>query len=543
MGGRKSNGIDLIFSIAGSTVKAAIKANAMHRREVAAQERAQKAYLRAVERADTQLEKSKKQIYLQQRTIEALEKSNESETLFQYLDLGIIPEILDLKLAVDFDLLKPEFKPPIIYIPDNLKEAIPQPKEELYISSVGRKPFWGFIFSSLNIKWQKKIEDAKNEYLNDLYNYNRLTEERRLKIIELHKEFNEQINIYKSEYDYKCQEIEVYKSKYFAFDEDSVISYVELVLESSNYIVDWEKEYNIAYSKNSKELLIEFRLPDISIVPRKKDYKYVRLLDTIEPKSRRNSYIEECYKSLISSIAIRTIYEILKSDSANAISIISFNGYLIADNPINGREISPTIISVLTTKSEFDKINFVNIVPLRCIKGMSAVISPRPNELVAVKPIREYSMIDKRFVEESDIISTLDTRPNLMDLNPFEFENLVSNLFSEMGLETKQTRSTKDNGVDAIAFDTRPIIGGKLVIQAKRYKNTVGVSAVRDLYGTMLNEGASKGLLVTTSSYGPDAYEFSKDKPIELIDGGGLLYLLKQVGITAKIIMPDVSDY
>jgi restriction system protein len=126
-----------------------------------------------------------------------------------------------------------------------------------------------------------------------------------------------------------------------------------------------------------------------------------------------------------------------------------------------------------------------------------------------------------------------------MDLDPFEFENLVSNLFTKMGLETKQTRSSKDGGVDAIAFDTRPILGGKIVIQAKRYKNTVGVSAVRDLYGTMINEGASKGILVTTSSYGPDAFHFSKDKPIELIDGGGLLYLLNQVGIKVKIILPE----
>ena len=35
---------------------------------------------------------------------------------------------------------------------------------------------------------------------------------------------------------------------------------------------------------------------------------------------------------------------------------------------------------------------------------------------------------------------------------------------------------------------------GKVLIQAKRYKHTVGVSAVRDLFGTMQNEGASKGI-------------------------------------------------
>ncbi len=54
-----------------------------------------------------------------------------------------------------------------------------------------------------------------------------------------------------------------------------------------------------------------------------------------------------------------------------------------------------------------------------------------------------------------------------------------------------------------------------------------------------MNEGANKGILVTTSGYGPDAFEFSKDKPIELIDGGQLLYMLQQVGVQAKIILPN----
>jgi len=38
---------------------------------------------------------------------------------------------------------------------------------------------------------------------------------------------------------------------------------------------------------------------------------------------------------------------------------------------------------------------------------------------------------------------------------------------------------------------------------------------------------------------GPDTYDFCKDKPIELIDGGGLLYLLQQVGIEARIVFPE----
>ena len=96
-------------------------------------------------------------------------------------------------------------------------------------------------------------------------------------------------------------------------------------------------------------------------------------------------------------------------------------------------------------------------------------------------------MIDRRFIEQGDVLTGLESRPNLMDLTPTEFEILVSNLFTRMGLDTKLTRSSRDGGVDAVAFDARPVLGGKVVIQAKRYRDTVGVSAVRDLYGTMMS--------------------------------------------------------
>jgi hypothetical protein len=52
-----------------------------------------------------------------------------------------------------------------------------------------------------------------------------------------------------------------------------------------------------------------------------------------------------------------------------------------------------------------------------------------------------------------------------------EFESLITNLFGKMGLETRQTRPSRDGGVDCVAYDPRPIFGGKVVIQAKRYKN------------------------------------------------------------------------
>ena len=127
-----------------------------------------------------------------------------------------------------------------------------------------------------------------------------------------------------------------------------------------------------------------------------------------------------------------------------------------------------------------------------------------------------------------------------------DFENLIREIFDKEfnvnGGEVKITQASHDGGVDAIAFDPDPIRGGKIVIQAKRYTNVVGVSAVRELYGTVVNEGAAKGILVTTSNYGSDAYTFAQGKPITLLNGANLLSLLEKHGYRARINLKEAKD-
>ena len=59
--------------------------------------------------------------------------------------------------------------------------------------------------------------------------------------------------------------------------------------------------------------------------------------------------------------------------------------------------------------------------------------------------------------------------------------------------------------------------------------------AVRDLWGTVNHEGAMKGILITTSSFGPYSYAFAKDKPITLLDGANLVHMLMEQGLKTYI--------
>ena len=48
-------------------------------------------------------------------------------------------------------------------------------------------------------------------------------------------------------------------------------------------------------------------------------------------------------------------------------------------------------------------------------------------------------------------------------------------------------------------------------------------------------------ILVTTSYFGNDAYDFANGKPIQLIDGGQLLGLLEKHGHKAKIDLKEAK--
>lgn len=166
-------------------------------------------------------------------------------------------------------------------------------------------------------------------------------------------------------------------------------------------------------------------------------------------------------------------------------------------------------------------------------------------DITPVQPIQPINKEDDRFIEGYSVIDSVNEGANLAAIDWQDFENLIREVFeqefSANGGEVKITQASRDGGVDAVIFDPDPIRGGKIIIQAKRYTNVVGVSAVRDLYGTLLNEGAMKGILVTTSYYGNDAYNFAEGKPIQLINGAQLLGLLEKHGHKARINLQEAK--
>jgi len=326
---------------------------------------------------------------------------------------------------------------------------------------------------------------------------------------------------------------------YEAGDEKAIAALCEIVLSRENHPVLPSSEFEIEYQPGSKSLVIESSLPSPEAIPRVKEVRYVKSREAFTEISLSESERERLYDLVVYQLCLRAIAAVFHADLAEKIDGITFNGWVTAVDPAKGKETTTCIISVTTRREQFCDIDLSRVDPKVCFRSLKGVGSSKLHSITAIAPICTINREDHRFIMAHDVADTLAQGYNLATMEWEEFEQLIREVFAKEfsvnGGEVKVTQASRDGGVDAVAFDPDPIRGGKIVIQAKRYTHTVGVSAVRDLYGTLMNEGANKGILVTTADYGPDAYQFAMGKPLTLLNGANLLHLLEKHGHTVRI--------
>ena len=198
-------------------------------------------------------------------------------------------------------------------------------------------------------------------------------------------------------------------------------------------------------------------------------------------------------------------------------------------NKATGRPERPCLVSLITTREQFSDLVLSELDPGECLRHLNALVSKHPWDLEAVRPVFDPDLSRYKFVDARDATAGLDSRPVLLDLHPTEFEHLVRQLFEAMGLKSWVTQASRDDGVDGVAVNEDPIMGGVCVIQAKRYRSVVSTEAVRALAGVMGQLKASRGVLVTTSWFGKQSHDFvAEHGRIQLIEGNHLKHMLQE---------------
>jgi restriction system protein len=353
-------------------------------------------------------------------------------------------------------------------------------------------------------KRDEKIKLLNNEFKKALENYGAINSGFKSPSPEANVKFLEQVN-----YDYQLP------------------SFLKL---QSNFVIDTDERI----------LLIHFDFPN-----------YSKEVFFSEQWGRNGKFlpvtlVKKLKKQCLYSMIIRYAFLGAKYKMGNFYDSVAVNVEQDWVDAATGQPRRGIIASLFSKCDELIGLNLGQIDAEACFKYLKGISLQALEKPTAIRPIFVLDKDDDRLVDSKNIDEHTLENSNLAAMDWEDFEHLVAQLFewefAKDGVEVKVTRASRDRGVDAILFDPNPLRGGKYVLQAKRYTRTVDVSAVRDLYGTVMNEGANRGILITTASFGPDAYEFAKDKPLSLVDGQNLLVMLQKHGKKFRIDLAEARQ-
>lgn len=318
-------------------------------------------------------------------------------------------------------------------------------------------------------------------------------------------------------------------------DTEKVIKLVEKKYPLSQFL---RTDFSCLIDESNGVCVIEFNFPDCSNTRFLTGWNrsgFEKFASTTQQKK----WVKQCLCSLL----IRYAYLAATSLECPPFTHVAVNANQTWFDPATGQKRSGTVGSLYASVEVLRDMNLTKVDPEVAIRHLKGLVTPNFEVINPIRPIFTLLRDDTRLVQNRDVDSSLTEETNLAAMDWEDFEHLVAQIleweFIKNGVEVRVTRASRDRGVDAILFDPDPLRGGKFVVQAKRYTRTVDVSAVRDLYGTVVNEGANRGILITTATFGPDSYEFVRDKPISLVDGPNLLVLLKKHGRQYRI---DLSE-
>lgn len=315
-------------------------------------------------------------------------------------------------------------------------------------------------------------------------------------------------------------------------DPDAAVEYFSAALYSSTaWPEGFPRQVAAAYDPAARQLVLDWELPAYDIVPAAKYVRYMPSVDQEKETARPAAQRRALYRDVLAQSVLLVLRDLFAADTYGTLDSVALNGFVDGVDPVTGRPSQVYLATVMAARSAFDAFQLAQVSAVECLtEGLRGQLAARPDQRTPVRPARLPGDVGGEVVAHGT-----DGEPDLYEMDPIAFENLIAELFRAMGMQAVTTQRSGDGGVDVDALDPDPIRGGKIVVQVKRYRHTVPPTAVRDLYGTVQAEGANKGVLVTTSRFGPGSHTFANGKPLGLIAGSELVDLLGRYGLRGRL--------
>ncbi len=344
---------------------------------------------------------------------------------------------------------------------------------------------------------------------------------------------------YEQERVQKNQEADVLDVNYRSRQPEAVEAYLMMALEQSAYPADVPRNTELEYHRENHTLFVTMELPHPDSIPRTKEL----IREQHAPQVRVTEYtpaeFSEQYNRIGYELILRAFHELFSADDGKVVDAISINAWVRVLNRGNGQYENTCIATLFISREEYEKLNLRQVDPALCFRYLKGVSAPQLADLTPIPTRFTISRKSNESIPAKKPLEPIDPDKNLANTGWPEFAQMMMDLFSkefnqvEPGLTILQ--SAQDSGLEAMGLDPDPVRGGRIVFVARRSTMPVPVSAVKEIFGTVIHEGAIKGILATTADFTPEAYEFARNKPITLLNGSNLLTLFEKHGQKLRI--------
>ncbi|WP_225849624.1 restriction endonuclease [Streptomyces sp. HPF1205] len=490
------------------------------RRAGAQAEREEQRQRRAAERALARSRQEEKAAYRARREEDARRRTEELERRFAELG-DLLRTGCRAPLFSPDAMLVPERLDP--FAPGRLAEPIAMPRPEAY--GVARHSGWG-------PGGRQEQREARARYEHDLRAARDAEARRQRMLADYEQQYRRWAEQRLADIRRHNEGVRATLAALGRREPDAVEEYLTAALYASPaWPEGLPRQVSASYEAPERRLVLTWELPPYSVVPQAAAVRYMPTADRDKEVARPAAERRSAYRGLLAQCVLLVLRELFGADRFELLDSVLLSGFVDDTDPATGHRVPVFLASVLASRADFAAINLSRVEPVDCLEqALGGELSARPDKRVPVTPVRLPGEAGRAVVTHGG-----GEEPDLLAMDPLEFEELVAELFRAMGMQAVTTVRSGDGGVDVDALDPDPIRGGKIVVQVKRYRNTVAPTYVRDLYGTVQSIGANKGVLITTSGFGPTSYAFASGKPLTLVSGTDLVELLHQHGLAGRL--------
>jgi restriction system protein len=339
------------------------RAQREHARGVRQYERAQAAYSREMER------EAKRQ-YLEDQIEAAEDQTAALAAAVDALD-AVLLHTLEVDDSISFDSLRLPITYPAFEPLPHLVHRPAEPRRDSYVASVRPPGFFARLIPGAEARYREALRLAEGRYESAVSEHQSAERARVSAMNAAYQAYEAQKARALDEAKQRNSEIDEFESSYLGGDVDSIVAYNTMVLERSDYPAEMPQAFRLEYAPETRELVVDYELPDATIIPATAEVRYVKSKDTFEEKPRKASEIRERHQKLVTAIALRTVHEIFEADQTNHVEFVTFTGFVNTVDPATGQNGRPYVVSIRAGRAGFGAIDLARVDPTACVRKLA----------------------------------------------------------------------------------------------------------------------------------------------------------------------------